>query len=328
MASIHLKTGWPLLLALMLASALPASQAATQPEPGINVPAAALRGDIRLASGRRLSYLELGAAGKPVLLLLHGKGSSAAESLPLAQQLARDFRVLALDFRGCGFSDWAPDGDYTADSTVDDVEQFVAAMQLGRFAVYGQSYGAVIGIAYAARNPAHAALLMLGDGGPATLPDGSSPVLNPGQLQLAGAPAPRPVPVVFGNWAEMLARQAGQAGGAVMAQMLESRFVRTGDGSVRQRSDVLGLWQTARGEAFTQPWPLVRRLAMPTLLLRAEYGLVPEQVAIAMHSANPRVEQVLIAGAGHRIYVDRPGAVLDALRSFTALHAGVLNEKK
>lgn len=277
----------------------------------------ALRSDVLLRDGRRLSYLESGAAAKPVLILLHGKGGSAARTAPFAARLARDFHVYAIDFRGCGMSDWARDGDYSVEASVADLRQFAAAIGLRQAVVYGHSYGAVVAIAFAAQTPALTTLLILEDGGPTSLANGEMAPLNPGQASAAGAPTAAPVPAVFASWDAMLEHERRNPRGQQSAASVESAYVRAADGTVRPRGDLAGIWKSPRGEGFVHPWPLVRGLAMPTLLLRAERGLLPEAIAEDMVRVNSRIRYQNFAGAGHGIHDEFPDEVLAAVTSFT-----------
>ena len=74
--------------------------------------------------GLRFRYLEWGDSGSPALVLLHGFGTHARSWDHVAGAMADRFRVLALDQRGHGNSDRAPDGDYTVKAMAGDVEAF------------------------------------------------------------------------------------------------------------------------------------------------------------------------------------------------------------
>jgi pimeloyl-ACP methyl ester carboxylesterase len=75
-----------------------------------------------------------GAAGKLVghrgtALLLHGGGQTRHSWVRTAAALAEHgWSSIALDARGHGDSDWAPDGDYGTDGLVDDLAAVVAAL--------------------------------------------------------------------------------------------------------------------------------------------------------------------------------------------------------
>jgi N-formylmaleamate deformylase len=215
-----------------------------------------------------------------------------------------------------GFSDWSPTGDYTVDGMVADLEQFVGALELSKSVIDGHSLGAVVAIAYSAKNPSHVDKLVLEDGGPTTLPDGSLPPRNIGQKDYAGTPTPMPRSDVYPSWSEMVAAQAARSSDAPSPLILESRFVRATSGTVRERKDTVGLWKTARGESFTHPWPLVRALTVPTLLIRGDRGLVPEPIAKSMVAANPLVQYMTIRNAGHSVHTDQASSWSTTLRLF------------
>jgi 2-succinyl-6-hydroxy-2,4-cyclohexadiene-1-carboxylate synthase len=267
---------------------------------------APLRSDIHLLDGRRLSFLSWGDVAKPVIVVLHGKGSSAAEMFAVAAALGDRYHVLVPDERGCGYSDWSRSGNYSVESMVDDLTQFVAALQLDRFGLYGASLGAVVGIAYAAEYPAHVSALFLEDGGPIALPDGSLPPLNKGQAHYAGAPSSRPLPRAYPSWSAMRERESAGVPQGVRTLVLESRFVRDERGAVAERNDIIGLWKSAPGNWFFHPWPLVRRIKARTLLVRGDRGLMPEPIAVAMTAANPLIRYQTVRNAAHSVRNDQP----------------------
>jgi pimeloyl-ACP methyl ester carboxylesterase len=91
----------------------------------------------------------VGARVSPAGALLHGITGHARTWDALARDLAADFRVIALDQRGHGDSDRAPDGDYRVATMAAAVEAFVETLGLERFALIGLSMGGRVGIAYA-----------------------------------------------------------------------------------------------------------------------------------------------------------------------------------
>src|SRR5207249_4376580 len=91
--------------------------------------------------GLRFHYREWGEAGAPPLVLLHGYTSHARSWDTFAGAMCEHYRVLALDQRGHGETEWATDGDYTAERMVEDVAAFAQALGLGRFALLGLSMG-------------------------------------------------------------------------------------------------------------------------------------------------------------------------------------------
>lgn len=284
------------------------------------IAATPMRSSVRMSDGRELSYLRWAAPGKPVMLMLHGKGGYAASFTDLANHLANRFDLYAIDMRGRGYSTWARDGDYTVESTTADVANLVRSMGWSRIAVYGHSYGAVIAISFSAANADKVSLLVLEDGGPVDLPDGSAPtVLNPGQAAVAGTPVGPARKLRFANWAGAQDWQTRTCKYQCGPLLLDEQFVRTPDGVI-ERSDQVGISASARGKAFDHQWPAVKALAMPTLLLRAERGLVPHQIAEAMTRTNAQVSFVTIAGGEHSLRASRPQQSFAALDTFLASH--------
>lgn len=110
--------------------------------------------------GLRLSYLDSGGPGQP-LLALHGHYNEASAFAPLAAALAPRWRVIALDQRGHGESDRADRygrEDYTA-----DVLALHRHLGLGPVPVLGHSLGGVNAYQFAARHPDRVERLIVED---------------------------------------------------------------------------------------------------------------------------------------------------------------------
>lgn len=76
----------------------------------------------------RFHYLEWGQADAPTVILLHG-GHQQSHSWDLVSlHLARQYRVLALDQRGHGDSEWARDVDYSGAAMALDAAAFIQAV--------------------------------------------------------------------------------------------------------------------------------------------------------------------------------------------------------
>jgi pimeloyl-ACP methyl ester carboxylesterase len=116
--------------------------------------------------------------GVPVVLL-HGGGQTrdawGGAMLGLAQ---RGFRAYAVDLRGHGDSDWAPDGDYHIDRLAADLRSVAA--YIGRPAIYvGASLGGIAALIALGEPPSVDALgLVLVDVSPHLLPDGVGAILD------------------------------------------------------------------------------------------------------------------------------------------------------
>src|SRR5579863_3803208 len=99
----------------------------------------------------RLHYLEWHPHGRDTLVLLHGNSGNAWWWQPLADALGNtQFRILALDQRGHGDSQWVRPPAYTPDDYARDLARFIQSMKLHRPIVAGHSMGGVSVIAFAA----------------------------------------------------------------------------------------------------------------------------------------------------------------------------------
>lgn len=100
-------------------------------------------------------YREAGDPRAPVALLLHGFPSSSHMFRNLIPELSDDYRVIAPDLPGFGFSG-APDHQvfrYTFDHLAEIMGPFVAELGLQKFAIYVFDYGAPVGFRLALRYP-------------------------------------------------------------------------------------------------------------------------------------------------------------------------------
>jgi pimeloyl-ACP methyl ester carboxylesterase len=102
------------------------------------------------AGGHRLSYLDFGGRGRP-LLALHGHFCEGRTFTALAAALAPDWRVIALDQRGHGRSDRTP--EYDRDGYVRDAAALLDHLGLDGVVVLGHSLGGVNAYQLAARHP-------------------------------------------------------------------------------------------------------------------------------------------------------------------------------
>ena len=92
-------------------------------------------------NGIRLHTLDWGGGGAPIVIL-HATGLLGRTYRPLAERLRAIGHVYSYDQRGHGDSSAAPDGDYSWDSTMRDLEGFIVAMGWPRVRAVGHSAGA------------------------------------------------------------------------------------------------------------------------------------------------------------------------------------------
>jgi len=105
--------------------------------------------------GHNIFYREAGNADAPAVLLLHGFPTSSHMFRQLIPQLAADYRVVAPDLPGFGFTDSPPRSGfkYTFDNLARVIDAFTERVGLKRFAVYIFDYGAPVGLRLALAHP-------------------------------------------------------------------------------------------------------------------------------------------------------------------------------
>ncbi|MGC4748012.1 alpha/beta fold hydrolase [Micromonospora sp. DT201] len=241
--------------------------------------------------GRRLSYLDFGGPGTP-LLALHGHYNEALAWAPLAEALAPQWRVIALDQRGHGESDRAE--SYERDDYVADVAAFHQHLGVGPVAVLGHSLGGVNAYQYAARHAGQVTALIVEDIGAVVEVD-----------WVTTTKLPRHAP----------SREALASALGAMAPYLEGSFRQTEDGwgYSFEIDDTVASQQALDGDHW-QDWVSV---SSPTLLIRGTRsdGLTADHARemIARHTGQAHLVEL---PAGHVVHHDAPVQFAATVRAF------------
>jgi proline iminopeptidase len=122
-----------------------------------------------MGDGALLWTSSTGTSGKPGMVFVHG-GPGMWDNLgPVATMAEPWFRTHRYDHRGCGRS--SPDSDYRMSRFVTDLDELREHFGHERWYVFGHSFGALLGLHYAATHPDRVAGLIycsgLGLGWPA-----------------------------------------------------------------------------------------------------------------------------------------------------------------
>ncbi len=107
------------------------------------------------ADGVRVFYRMAGDLNSPVVLLLHGFPTSSFMFRELIPRLANDYRVIAPDLPGFGFTEVPTERDYiySFDRLAATLEAFTQALRISRYALYVFDYGAPTGFRLAMAHP-------------------------------------------------------------------------------------------------------------------------------------------------------------------------------
>ncbi len=117
-------------------------------------------------NGLRINYLDWGNPDAPPMVCVHGYTSSAESFNAFARHMRDRFHIVVPDVRGHGDSEWSAEGAYQYADQVADLEGFVDALALDRFALVGTSMGGLIGMTYAGKHPERLTHFVINDIGP------------------------------------------------------------------------------------------------------------------------------------------------------------------
>ncbi len=112
----------------------------------------------------RLHYVDWGNPTAPPLILLHGGRDHCRNWDWVAQDLRKDFHIVAPDLRGHGDSAYSPSGDYSMQAFVYDLAQFIHQQKLAPVRIVAHSLGGGIALRYTGVFPETVAKLVAIEG--------------------------------------------------------------------------------------------------------------------------------------------------------------------
>ncbi|WP_420223509.1 alpha/beta fold hydrolase [Pigmentiphaga litoralis] len=267
------------------------------------------------SEGLSLHVTEWGPADGHPVVMLHGIRGYAETFAGLAAALQPECRVIGIDQRGRGGSDWDPARNYYTDAYVADLAAVADRLDLRRFDLLGHSMGGIAAIVYAAARPARVRRLVIEDAGPGAF-EGSAGAERI-QRELTATPAG------FADWDAARAFMRAlrpTVTEAAREQRLLSMLKALPDGGYTWRYDHAGIVATRLHPdpaRVVDLRPHVARLACPTLVLRGgRSDYLQNASAQAMADANPNIQWNEVPDAGHYIHDDQPDIVARHVRGF------------
>ena len=260
--------------------------------------------------GMNFHYLDWGTQGKPVVVFLHGNAQQCHSWDFISLALCDSYHVLAPDARGHGDSDWAPDGDYSADAYQRDLAGFVNALGLDQFILVGHSMGGRTSYVYTSTFIEKVKALVIVDSGPRAMLQGISRMDRfkqlPDQLD------------TYEEFAQRVQEYTGRPLHQVMGS-LKHTIRQLPDGKWSWKYDKL--LRTPGG--IPPPWPpeklwaCLEKITCPTFILRgAESDVFAQETLDRMLEIIPESTSVTIPRAGHLVAGDNPIDLITALRSW------------
>jgi pimeloyl-ACP methyl ester carboxylesterase len=242
------------------------------------------------------------APGLPVVCL-SGLARNAADFHELASALAtgeRGRRVLALDYRGRGRSDYAPDpAQYAIPVEADDVLQVLAAEGVSEAVFVGTSRGGLVTMALAVQHPPLVRGAVLNDIGPV--------IETRGLVRIKGYVGKLPLPRTFDEATEILRTRFLEQ----FPRFSEADWQAVARATWREHEGGLALdydpalsttMDSFDPEVPVPPfWPLFEGLKhVPVLAIRGGHSdLLSAETLEAMAAAHPGLETLVVPDEGH-----------------------------
>jgi pimeloyl-ACP methyl ester carboxylesterase len=272
----------------------------------------------------RLNYVDWGNPDAPTLLLVHGGRDHCRSWDWVAQELRRDWHIIAPDLRGHGDSQWSPDGNYDMRALVYDLAQLVHQLDAEQVTIIAHSLGGNISTRFTGLYPDKVRKLVSIEG------LGLSPATHAEREAI-------PLAERWRQWIEQKRAAAGRL--PKRYDSLEAAYARMKEGNAYLTDDQarhLTIHGTNRNEDGSWSWKfdnylnvfnfddipqselekLWQSITCPTLLLYGaeSWASNPERDGRARHFRNARV--VEFEKAGHWLHHDQFDRFIAEVKAF------------
>ena len=252
----------------------------------------------------RLHALEWGDARAPAVMCMHGVSSHAARFRRLAERLTPRFRVVSVDLRGHGESEWEPPWDL--DTHVADLLETADALGIEVADWMGHSFGGRLALELAARAPERVGRLVLLD--PAVW------VPPPRALEIAEEMRPDESFASPDEAVELRVARAPLTARALIEEDVPEQLELSADGRWRYRGSRVAVI-AAYGEMAKRP-PL-ERVTAPALIVRGEETeVLPSALVATTRELYAGELDVVDVPGGHIVMWDALEETGDAVERF------------
>ena len=260
-----------------------------------------------------LHYLEWGDVGAPPVVMIHGLTGNAHAFDLLAPHFAARYRVISVDIRGRGDSDWAAGGNYSNDAYLADLEGLRQALGFERVSLVGTSMGGRISLTYAGSYPERVERTVLNDIGPEVDPRGGSRI----------ATSSRDAVTTFATLDEVAAwHRENRVGFAAMSdaqqRAMAGHAVKSLPGGGYTWKMDPAVRSDPRRPDPEASWNLARRIPGPVLLVRGgDSDLLSPEIAQRMVDEMQDCRMVEVPGVGHAPTLMEPEAFGPVMEFFS-----------
>ncbi len=272
-----------------------------------------------VSQGLKLHWSDWGNEGAPPLLLVHGGLDHGRSWDAIAKGLRNDYRVMALDLRGHGDSEWVRGSSYPLPDYVADIYEFLQQQKIEKVRIVSHSMGGGISLLLAGSFPELVERLFVIEGLRVMLPN-TDPIQDRmtrwiGQIQDQSRRQPRG----YASIEDALARMQ-----AAHPRLTEQQARHLTTHGVRQRPDGTWFWKYDGGIRLRSPYRLSfedvsqlwSRIACPTLLVRGAASGRPDPAEKGWMQYFQHGSIHDVDGAGHWVHHDNPDGILELARNF------------
>lgn len=263
--------------------------------------------------GLSLYYRSYGS-GEDVVVCLPGLTRNSKDFHEIANHLSPRYRVLSLDIRGRGQSDWDPDWrNYHPATYISDTWSLLDQLEISSFIMIGTSLGGLLAMIMASQQPKRVRAVILNDAGPEANPAGYTRILASFNQQ-----------TILKDWQEAI-RQCKQTYEAALPDMpaeFWSEYVRKnhreGEGGQPELDIDPNIGEAIRKGDLSRiagiqvdPWAAFRAIIMPCLVLRGELSdILSPEIVERMTLVKPDLINAVIPDRGHAPLLNEPESLL------------------
>lgn len=254
----------------------------------------------------RLHFLEWGRKDFQCMILLHGSGDNAHMWDHFASYALENFRIIAVDQRGHGSSNWVRPPAYSCSDYVNDLDRLVEFLKPGKPIFMGHSMGALHAASYAATKPDRVAALIYVDIEPCP------PSWNKKYLREQYHNLPDFYESVQ-DFVSNMKETSPYAKDEMLNYLALFALKKKDDGKFYIKFDKEVLNHFDRYDLR----PVLKAIKCPTLIIRgAESQVMRREIAQEMSRTVTNSRLVEIAQATHQVHTDNPLAFRQAVLDF------------
>lgn len=249
-------------------------------------------------------------SGKIPVLCLAGLTRNSKDFHTAASRISATRRVLALDYRGRGLSQYDPDWRrYEPPNYIADALQLLASLGIERVIVLGTSLGGILAMGLSAARPCALAGAILNDIGPDIVESGRQRI-----AQYVGQDVRAPTLEAAADiWKQQFSHAFPKLGPEGWLRIANGTFTHdSASGGYRLDYDLAISRALKEGARRPLPdlWPLFRGLRdIPTLVLRGELSdILNADTLSRMQQVHNAITAVTVPDVGHVPMLDEPAA--------------------